>query len=117
MKNINGYLVTLTCVSQIAEFFSFFAGGVLYKKFGPKIGFSSMFILSTLGSVMLFMVHDNIKLIPIFVAFAKFGISASVNILYISAVKLIPAIFVSSVFGLCNFPARFVTVLALQVAE
>ena len=117
MKNVEGYLVTLTIVSQVAEFCANLAGGVVYDKFGPKMGFLSMFIISIIGSVLLFIYHDDLGLIPIFVALAKFGISATFNECYIGFVKLIPAIFVSSVFGLCNFPARFVTVLAPQVAE
>ena len=117
MKNVEGYLVTLTIVSQLAEFFANLSGGYLYNKVGPKMGFSSMFLLSTLGSIMLFIKHDDKKLIPVFVAFAKFGIAASFNECFIAFVKLIPTIFVSSVFGFCNFPARFVTVLAPQIAE
>ena len=79
MKKINGYLVILTCVSQVAEFCAFAAGGIIYEKFGPKMGFSSMFTLSAIGSIMLFLYHDNIILIPFFVAMAKFGISATLN--------------------------------------
>ena len=112
MKNVTGYLVTLTIVSQVAEFSANVSGGIVYNKVGPRIGFSSMFVLSTVGSILLFIYSSNRDLIPVFVAFAKFGIAAAFNECFIAFVKLIPTIFVSSVFGFCNFPARFVTVLA-----
>ena len=117
LKNVEGYLVTLTIVSQVAEFSANASGGILYGVVGPKKGFSSMFVLCTVGSILLFIKHDDATWIPIFVVIAKFGITAAFNQCYVGFIKLIPTRFVSSVFGFCNVPARIITILSPLVAE
>ena len=66
---------------------------------------------------MLMMYWTSISLIPIFIVFAKFGISAAFNMTFIASVQLIPTIIAASVFGYCNMVARTITILSPLVAE
>ena len=55
--------------------------------------------------------------VPVFISIAKFGISAAFNMVFLAFVALTPVQFTSSMFGLANFVARWVTFLAPLTAE
>ena len=54
---------------------------------------------------------------PIFVVFAKFGISGAFVLLYSSTVEVFPTLFSATALGFCNFFARIITIFAPLVAE
>jgi hypothetical protein len=56
-------------------------------------------------------------LIAVIVAVAKFGISATFNMCYMSSILLLPTILVSGAFGFCNAVAQFVTIPAPLIAD
>ena len=89
----------------------------VYMSIGPKKGFASSYILASLGCLLLLCFPNNIDMIPFYVTIAKFGISTSFNMVYLASVGLIPTMFASSVFGLCNVAARILTILAPIIAE
>ena len=90
---------------------------LVYLSLGPKKGFASSYSLAILGCFLLLCFPNNIGMIPFFVTIAKFGISASFNMVYLASVGLIPTMFASSVFGLCNVAARIATIMAPVIAE
>ena len=92
-------------------------GAFAYSSLGPKKAFASSYILAILGCILLISFPNNIKMIPVFVTIAKFGISASFLMVYLALVGLIPTIFATSVFGLCNAAGRTVTMMAPIIAE
>lgn len=119
MRVVKGSIITNTLASQIAEMTADFVGGVLYFKMGPRASLSFSYLFSIVGSVALIFIlqANNEALIPVFISVAKFGIASSFNLGFIAAMQLIPTLHNASVFGYSNFSARFVTVLAPQVAE
>ena len=48
---------------------------------------------------------------------AKFGVSATFTVLYISNNRLFPTLFVATACGVCNFIARFLTIFSSIVNE
>ena len=76
-----------------------------------------MYVLSILGAFLLLIFPNDVVMIPLYITIAKFGISCAFNLVYLSAVSLIPTILSSTVFGLCNVPARVITIMAPVVAE
>jgi len=90
--------------------------GGIYFLLGPKNAFTSMFLFSLVGTCLLMTYHTDENLIPVFITIAKFGISASFNMCFIAFVQLIPTIFSTSVFGMCNVLARTITCLAPVIA-
>ena len=76
-----------------------------------------MYILSILGAFLLLIFQNDVVMIPLYITIAKFGISTAFNLVYLSAVSLIPTILSSTVFGFCNVPARVITIMAPVVAE
>ena len=92
-------------------------GGVIYFKAGPRIGFFACFMISIVGSAMMIVTWDDLDLLPIFIMMAKFGISANFNMCYLAFVQLIPTMYNTTVFGLCNVLARIITFMSPQIAE
>ena len=117
MKNIPGSLVQNTIVSQLAEISADIVSGVILTSIGHTYGFQSMFALTIGGTLLLMAFQTNLTLIPLFITMAKFGVSAAFNMVYIGSVQLIPTLFSSSVFGLCNVVARLITMASPVVAE
>ena len=101
----------------MAELLANIISGVIYAKFGPRLGFTSMYLLSIVGSLFLVKYWTKTDLIPLFITLSKFGVSASFNMCFLAFIKLIPTMFCTSVFGLCNVLARITTMLAPLIAE
>jgi hypothetical protein len=55
--------------------------------------------------------------LPAFLLLARFGISASFNICYLSNATLFPTLFSVTSVGICNAGARMTTIAAPMVAE
>jgi len=117
LKNVKGSLTLNTLVSQTAEVAADVVSVLVYLSLGPRRGFASGYILATVGALLLLCFPDNVAMIPFFVTVAKFGVASSFNTVYLASVGLIPTMFASSVFGLCNVAARLVTIAAPVVAE
>ena len=56
-------------------------------------------------------------MIAIVVLLAKFGLGGAFNIVFLATSKLYPAIFASTVFGICNIFARLLSILSPIIAE
>jgi len=117
MKKVKGTITQNTIVSQLAEFSSGIVSVLLFLTFGAKKSFTFMYTLSILGAFLLLIFPNDLVMIPLYITIAKFGISAAFNLVYLSAVSLIPTILSSTVFGFCNVPARVITIMAPVVAE
>ena len=76
-----------------------------------------MYLLSAAGSLLLIIFWSRIDLIPFFIIFAKFGISAALNLNFIISIQVVPTIFASSAFGIANFLARAITIMSSLIAE
>jgi hypothetical protein len=53
MKYVEGSLIKNTLISQVAELSANIISGIIYAKFGPRLGFTSMYALSLVGSILL----------------------------------------------------------------
>ena len=122
MKQFKGSLITNTLSSQIAEVLADAISIFLYRRLGAKLAFSSMFILSAVGAVLLWISHEQkgqtqnpISLIFIFIS--KFGVASSFNCCYLGFVHFMPTLYSSSAFGYGNVFARTLTILAPLIAE
>ena len=104
-------------VSSLSELTAYIVSGSLYDKIGPMISFVVSFIIGIIGSIFYITLSASYKSwIPIMVLGSKFGISASFNLVYL-ANRLFPPVYSSTTFGLCNFVARFGSILAPIFAE
>ena len=117
MGQVQGTLVKNTIVSQSAEVAADLASGLIYLWIGPKWTFSSLFLLSVLGSTLLIFYWDNVELIPVFIVMAKLGINGTFNCCFVASIELMPTIFSASAFGLCNVTARTATILSPIIAQ
>ena len=66
---------------------------------------------------ILFFGRGRPHIIPFLVAIAKFGISGTFVLLYVSTVDVFPTLFSVTALGYMNFAARLFTILDPQVAE
>lgn len=117
MKLVKGTLTQNTIVSQVAELSANWYSGLMYSSVGPRMGFTTSYLLCLGGSILLMMNWNNLDMIPLYITMAKFGISSSFNMIYLASVSLIPTILSSTVFGYCNVVARVLTIFAPVVAE
>jgi hypothetical protein len=92
--------------------------GLLYGKLGMRLSFTLLFSLSVIGGIcILFLGESSTFWMPFFVIFAKFGIAGGFVIVYVSTVDVFPTLFCATALGFCNFFARFLTILAPEIAE
>ena len=117
LKYIEGDIYVNTVVSSVSEVTAYIVSGALYDKIGPKVSFVASFVIGIIGSLFYITLSTSYKsMVPIMVLGAKFGISGSFNVVYL-ANGLFPAVYSSTTFGLCNFFARFASMLAPILAE
>lgn len=86
MGEVQGTLVKNTIVSQSAEVAADLASGLIYLWIGPKWTFSSLFLLSVMGSTLLMIFWDNVDLIPVFIVMAKLGINGTFNSCFMASI-------------------------------
>lgn len=76
-----------------------------------------MFLLSLFGTLFLMIFWNNLTLIPFFITMAKFGVSATFNMVFIAFMQLIPTLYTATIFGISNVVARTVTIMSPLIAE
>lgn len=117
LKYIEGDIYTNTTVSAVSEVAAYMISGALYDKIGTKMSFIGSYIIAIIGATFyIFLGETNKSLIPLMILGSKFGISGAFNTVYL-ANGVFPTVYSSTTFGLCNFFARLVSMLAPQFAE
>ena len=118
MKNIKGNIFLNTFTSSLSELPAIIISGFMYKKIGMKITLISWFSIALTGGLCLLILGNaNENLIPVFVLFAKAGVSATFNLCYLANAQIFPAIFAGTAFGICNIGAKLTTILAPLMDE
>lgn len=86
MKNVQGSLVQMTLASQSSELCAVLVSIILYTRLGPSNAFSISYLISFAGSLCLIIVmqYNYVELMPYFISLAKFGISATFNMIFIA---------------------------------
>jgi len=85
MKNIEGNVFLNTFVSSLSELPAILLSGFMYKKLGIKITLIVWFSVAIIGGACLMIFGSEDKsLIPIFVLFAKSGVTATFNLCYLA---------------------------------
>jgi hypothetical protein len=102
----------------LSEVFGAFVGGYFTLRFGLKISFIVLFLISLIGGVLIIIVgEENETWMPVFLILAKLGISAIFCCVYAGTVQVFPTLFGGTAYGVCNFVARLLTICAPIVAE
>jgi len=89
---------------------------VCYHKKGFRVTLRCAMISAILGGVLILMMEES-SLFPMFVLFAKFGIQAGFNVIYMAHADLFPVLFAATAMGICNTLARVGTIVAPNLAE
>jgi MFS-type transporter involved in bile tolerance (Atg22 family) len=118
LKYIDGDIYANSIVSSVSEVIAYLVCGALYEKIGAKVSFIGSFIIAIIGSIFLIIFDDEKykAFVPIMVLGSKFGISSSFNAVYL-ANSIFPPIYATTTFGLCNFFARFASIVAPIIPE
>lgn len=118
LKYLPGNIYNNNLASTVSEFGAIILSGFMYQKLGLKLSYTILLSISVVGGIfILFLGTDSKVLMPLFVLFAKFGISGGFNLSYCSTVDVFPVLFCGTGIGICNFFARFLTIFAPEVAE
>ena len=118
LKYIPGNIYINSMSSSLSEMVANILAGFLYKYLRIKLSFIVCFSVSLVGgALILFLGVDDVKWIPVFITLAKGGIAANFTIVYIASAEVFPTLFTATALGICNFFARFLTILAPDVAE
>ena len=114
MKNVKGSIVINSLGSGLSELAADLISGYIFTFLGPRKAFALMYLSALFGSLLLIYAisMDYLDLLIIFIPLAKFGCAASFNMCFIANAQLIPTLFASTVFGLCNCLSRAVTIMA-----
>jgi MFS family permease len=115
MKYINGNTFLNTGCSALSEVIAYLVGGVMISKLGVKKSFISAFLFSVAGSLLIIFIPAGSVSGTAYAGFvltAKFGVSATFNMVYIVTGEFFPAALLGSAFGFCNLFARGFTFLS-----
>jgi hypothetical protein len=94
MKYINGNMFLNTGFSSLSEIIAYLLGGLMIKKLGIKKSFITAFLFSAFGALLLiFILPTSVseEAYAGFVLTAKFGVSATFNMVYIVTGDFFPA--------------------------
>jgi ABC-type uncharacterized transport system permease subunit len=81
--------------------------GVVYKFLKIRLSFAFSFGFGLVGGLLiLFLGNKDESWMPVFVIFAKFGISMGFTLVYIATEELFPTLFCATAFGFCNLFSR-----------
>jgi len=119
LKYMKGSVFTNVSISSLSESAAYIVSGLFLGRIGTKRSFIVFFGMAAVAGTLLGISEsaENTFLIAIFVLFAKFGISASFNIVYLATMELFPPSILGTAFGISNIVARFSTVFAPMVVE
>ena len=85
LKYLPGSIFSNTLVSAIAEIIGVFCSGVVYAKKGIKFSYTSFYISSVIGGILVMLFGaSNVVWMPIFVLFMRMGASGAFNISYVA---------------------------------
>ena len=115
LKYVPGNIFINNGLASCAEPPSHFISGYILKKFRLKTALVFTYSCALVFTVLIF--YDGPLMIVIAVAMARFGMTASFNMVYLGNNELFPPIYLSTSFGVCNLTARLTTILSPQVAE
>lgn len=118
LKYLPGDIYSNTFSSSGTDMASVLFGGALYKRLGIKKTYSVLLSFSVVGGILIVLFGTNNEgWMPLFVIITKIGIAGCFVCVYICMVDVFPTLFLASAFGICNFLARILTIVAPQVAE
>ena len=118
LKYIPGNVYVNNMSSSLSEMVANILAGFLYKYLKIKTSLIVCFSVALVGgALILFLGVENVHWIPVFITLAKGGIAANFTIIYIASSEMFPTLFTATALGICNFFARFLTILAPGVAE
>lgn len=112
-----GNTYTNTYASGVAELFATMFGGVLIKHVSTRNGFLISTCIAFLGGLMImFLENVDEALMPVYVIFAKFGISSAYTLVYAVTIDLFPTLFAATAYGSCQLTCNILTVIAPYLA-
>eukprot|EP00347_Sterkiella_histriomuscorum_P016560 403352729 len=117
LKYIEGDFFINSIVASLVEVPAYILSGILYQKLGIKFVLTFSFGVSIVGSILLIIFFDQIKLIPVFILLARFGVASTFNICYLANSQIFPTIFSGTAFGICNIFAKLATIISPLLAE
>lgn len=118
LKYLDGNIYLNTTASTLSDIAAYICGGIIYKYLKVRATFGLGFLIGLIGGLLIVFFGDKEKrLMPIFLIFAKFGISINFFLCYVATVKLFPTLFVATAFGFIGLFSNILTILAPFVAE
>ena len=117
LKYLPGDIFANTLASSISELLAVSMSGLLLQWFDIKHAMSCLFIISAASGVWLIHAGNTSEYTAVIIMACKFGIAATFNCVYIATAAMFKPNVSATAFGLCNFFARFATVMAPFVAE
>ena len=118
MKYLPGNIYSNNYALATGEIFAYLFGYCVYNWLGDKKAVALGFLISLVGGILILSLGDKLdQYMPVFILIARFGIGMNFNTFFISMASIFPTLFVGTAFGICNFIARGLTVVAPFVAE
>ena len=107
LKYLPGNIYNNGMASSGSELLAYALSGVVYKFLKIRLSFVFSFSVGLFGGLLiLFLGKKDESWMPIFVIFAKFGISMGFALVYIATEQLFPTLFCATAFGICNLFSR-----------
>ena len=118
LRFLPGNLYENYFASSCSELIAVVTAGFMYKFFKAKRTFQISFSIAIVGSsLIVFFGSLTLKLMPVYVIIAKFGIAAAYLTVYVATADTFPTLFCATAFGVCNFASSIITIPASYISE
>ncbi len=117
MKYLKGNVYTNIMTSSVSDIVGTGLSAIFYEKFGVKSAFLICLVFAIVGGVAILLFNNLTGWMPLFILFAKLGVSSTFNLVFLANADLFPTLFSATAIGICNFFARLSTTAAPLVAE
>ena len=112
-----GNIFNNTYSSSSSEMVAVITTGLIYGYLKSKKIFIISFSISLIGSLLILIIgNTNLSWMPLYVIISRFGISSAYLTLYVATVDIFPTLFCATAFGIVNFVATLVTIIAPVIA-
>ena len=117
MKYLKGNVYTNIMTSSVADLVGTALSAIFYDRFGVRAAFLLCLVFSIMGGTAILLFNYFTGWMPLFILFAKLGVSSTFNLVFLANADLFPTLFSATAIGICNFFARLSTTAAPLIAE
>ena len=115
MPYVPGDVFVNTFYSNLSEIVAALSSGIIFGMLGIKLSFFTGYVMAAIGGFLIMNSQEGV-LMAFYVLLAKYSITYTFNIAYVSTPKFFPENITTTVWGYLSTLARFISSIAPLIA-